>query len=140
MEVWEDVDEGIGVRLLQAVPQVLQHRQHNVQAVAQVQSNQDVAEAVPGLQANIFGKTRFSSVKAMATSLLAKMATDTRLPQIPRLPIRRVAARVRWENRVKIAMRASCGKYILRCLIITHLCSFGNIMKARRPGPNKRLH
>ena len=56
MEVGEDVDEDIGVGVLQAVPQVLQHRQHNVQAVAQVQSNQDVAEAVLGLQANIFAE------------------------------------------------------------------------------------
>ena len=49
MEVWEYVDEGGWVVLLQAVPQVLQHRQHDVHAVAQVQSNQDVTEAVSGL-------------------------------------------------------------------------------------------
>ena len=47
----------------------------------------------------------------MVTSLLAKMATDTRFPQMPMLPIRRVAARVRWENRVKIAILASCTSY-----------------------------
>ena len=46
----EDVDEDIGVGVLQAVPQVLQHRQHNVHAVAQVQSNQDVTEAVSRLK------------------------------------------------------------------------------------------
>ena len=48
--MWEYVDEGDWVVLLQAVPQVLQHRQHNVHAVAQVQSNQDVTEAVSGLK------------------------------------------------------------------------------------------
>ena len=50
MEVGEDVDEGSGVVLLQAVPQVLQHSQHNVHGVAQVQCNQDVVEAVSGLK------------------------------------------------------------------------------------------
>ena len=102
----EDVDEGGGVVFLQAVPQVLQHGQHNVHGVAQVQCNQDVIEAVSGLK-NI--KAEYFSVKVNLTSLLANMATETRLPQMPRLPIRRVAARVRCENRVKIAIRASCG-------------------------------
>ena len=46
----EYVDEDGGVVLLQAVPQVLQHGQHDVHAVAQVQRNQDVAEAVSGLK------------------------------------------------------------------------------------------
>ena len=50
MEVGEDVDEDIGVGVLQAVPQVLQHGQHDVQDVAHVQRDQDVAEAVPSLR------------------------------------------------------------------------------------------
>ena len=41
------------------------------------------------------------------TSLLANMATDTRLPAMPKLPMRRVAANVMWENRVKIAILVS---------------------------------
>ena len=45
----EDVDEDIGVGVLQAVPQVLQHGQHDVQDVAHVQRDQNVAEAVPSL-------------------------------------------------------------------------------------------
>ena len=50
VEVGEDVDEDGRVVLLQAVPQVLQHGQHDVHAVAQVQRNQDVTEAVSGLE------------------------------------------------------------------------------------------
>ena len=50
MEVGEDVDEDIGVGVLQAVPQVLQHGQHDVQDVAHVQRDQNVAEAVPSLR------------------------------------------------------------------------------------------
>ena len=50
MEVGEDVDEDIGVGVLQAVPQVLQHGQHDVQDVAHVQRDQNVAEAVSSLR------------------------------------------------------------------------------------------
>ena len=46
----EDVDEDIGVGVLQAVPQVLEHGQHDVQNVAHVQRDQNVAEAVSSLR------------------------------------------------------------------------------------------
>ena len=146
----EDVDEDIGVGVLQAVPQVLQHGQHDVQDVAHVQRDQNVAEAVPSLGNaasmqlhfyNVFmAGNKFSSkgeaqtkqleggmgvaskkvwicffpltpsqklTHPKLTSLLANMATDTRLPAMPKLPMRRVAANVMWENRVKIAILAS---------------------------------
>ena len=49
MYAGEEVDEEGWVGLLQAVPQGLQDGEQQVQAVAQVEGDQQVVEAVPGL-------------------------------------------------------------------------------------------
>ena len=77
----EDVDEDIGVGVLQAVPQVLQHGQHDMQDVAHVQRDQDVAEAVPSLRRGMpqcnFTSTMFSWQETNSKSLDMFFSSDS---------------------------------------------------------------